>query len=193
MRTLRFHEHGPALDVLQLDEIESPEPGPGQIRVRVEACGLNPADWALCEGLLSDELPRGIGIEVSGTVDAVGPGVHGVALGDPVLGPALFRGPSAGAAEQALLDRWVPRPAALGAVDAAALPIVTETACYGVEMLGVREGTTVLVQNKRGARISARIVAQVNAMGGKHTYGIEFVEDTDKSQTFWGITFPANA
>ena len=54
-------------------------------------------------------------------------------------------------------------------------------------------GTTVLVQNKRGARLSARIVAQVNAMQGKHTYGIEFVEDTDKTQTFWGITFPANA
>ncbi len=54
-------------------------------------------------------------------------------------------------------------------------------------------GTTVLVQNKRGARLSARIVAQVSAMSGKHTYGIESIEDTDKSQTFWGITFPANA
>jgi len=54
-------------------------------------------------------------------------------------------------------------------------------------------GTTILVQNKRGARLTARIVAQVNAMQGKHTYGIEFVEDNDKSQTFWGITFPANA
>jgi len=54
-------------------------------------------------------------------------------------------------------------------------------------------GTTILVQNKRGARLSARIVAQVSAMQGKHTYGIEFVEDNDKSRTFWGITFPANA
>ena len=54
-------------------------------------------------------------------------------------------------------------------------------------------GTTVLVQNKRGMRVSARIVAQVSALQGKHTYGIEFVEDTDRSRTFWGITFPANA
>lgn len=54
-------------------------------------------------------------------------------------------------------------------------------------------GTTVLVQNKRGARISARIVAQVNPIQGKLTYGIEFVEDTDRSRNFWGIAFPANA
>ncbi len=54
-------------------------------------------------------------------------------------------------------------------------------------------GTTVLVQNKRGARLSARIVAQVNPIQGKLTYGIEFVEDNDKSRNFWGITFPANA
>jgi hypothetical protein len=54
-------------------------------------------------------------------------------------------------------------------------------------------GTTVLVQNKRGARISARIVAQVNPIEGKLTYGIEFVEDTDRSRNFWGIAFPANA
>lgn len=54
-------------------------------------------------------------------------------------------------------------------------------------------GTTILVQNKRGARLSARIVAQVSAMSGKHTYGIEFVEDNDRSQTFWGISFPASA
>ena len=67
---------------------------------------------------------------------------------------------------------------------------------HGAALQVTREllvGTTVLVQNKRGTRLSARIVAQVSAMQGKHTYGIEFVEDTDKSQTFWGITFPANA
>ncbi len=54
-------------------------------------------------------------------------------------------------------------------------------------------GTTVLVQNKRGARLSARIVAQVNPIQGKLTYGIEFVEDNDQTRGFWGITFPANA
>ena len=67
---------------------------------------------------------------------------------------------------------------------------------HGAALQVAREllvGTTVLVQNKRGMRVSARIVAQVSAMQGQHTYGIEFVEDNDKSRNFWGITFPANA
>ena len=53
-------------------------------------------------------------------------------------------------------------------------------------------GTTVLVRNKRGTQISARIVAQISAaQGGLHTYGIEFVEeDSKKLSNFWGIVFP---
>src|SRR5215467_14805998 len=56
-------------------------------------------------------------------------------------------------------------------------------------------GTTVLVRNKRGTQISARIVAQVSAVqGGLHTYGIEFVEeDASKLNNFWGIVFPATS
>lgn len=53
-------------------------------------------------------------------------------------------------------------------------------------------GTTVLVRNKRGTQISARIVTQISAVqGGQHTYGIEFAEE-DKNN-FWGITFPATS
>lgn len=53
-------------------------------------------------------------------------------------------------------------------------------------------GTTVLVRNKGGTQISARIVAQISAaQGGLHTYGIEFVEgDSKKLSSFWGIVFP---
>ena len=54
-------------------------------------------------------------------------------------------------------------------------------------------GTTVVVRNKRGTQISARIVAQVGASPGGPTYGIEFVEDSEHSRNFWGITFPSNA
>jgi NADPH:quinone reductase-like Zn-dependent oxidoreductase len=145
MRTLRFHEYGAPLDVLRIDEAAPPMPGPGQIRVAVQACGLNPADWALCGGLFAGDLPRGVGLEVSGTVDAIGGGVTGVGIGDAVFGPAPFQGSSAGAAEQALLDVWFPRPDKLDAVDAAALPMVVETGYRGVDVLGVRAGNTVLV------------------------------------------------
>src|ERR1700761_5436421 len=90
MRTLRFHEYGAPLEVLRLEEAEAPAPGAGQVRISVETCGLTPADWALCQGLFARDLPRGIGLEVSGTVDAIGEGVQRVAVGDAVFGPVDF-------------------------------------------------------------------------------------------------------
>ncbi|MEO7122628.1 MAG: NADP-dependent oxidoreductase, partial [Lacisediminihabitans sp.] len=75
MRTLRFHENGEPADVLRLDTVPIPEPGQGRILIKVYASGLAPADWALCRGLFPGTLPRGIGIDVSGTVEAVGEGV----------------------------------------------------------------------------------------------------------------------
>ncbi|MET9260657.1 NADP-dependent oxidoreductase [Amycolatopsis sp. NPDC004079] len=145
MRTLRFPEHGPAAEVLRVEDAAAPDPGPGQIRVSVQACGLNPADWALCEGLFAGDLPRGIGLEVSGTVDALGEGVTGVEIGDPVFGCAPFTGPTAGASELALLDSWFARPDGLDAVHAAALPMAIGTAYAALDALGVGSGSTLLV------------------------------------------------
>lgn len=54
-------------------------------------------------------------------------------------------------------------------------------------------GTTVLVRNKRGSQISARVVSQINAEQGLLRYGIEFVEEDTRATNFWGITFPSNA
>ncbi|MBY8878970.1 NADP-dependent oxidoreductase [Actinacidiphila acidipaludis] len=176
MRTLRFHTHGPALDVLRLEEAEAPVPGPGQIRVAVQACGLTPADWALAEGLFAGELPRGIGLEVSGTVDAAGPGVTGTAIGDAVFGPVPFRGPTAGASDHALLDVWFPRPERLQPDAAAALPMAVETAHRGLDGLGVRpgfaDGLVVLVHGAgstvgyAAAQIALRYGARVIATAG---------------------------
>src|SRR5215469_15592309 len=98
MRTIRFHRYGEPTVVLRLEEAAIPSPRAGHVRVLVHACGLNPADWALCRGLFASDLPRGIGLDVSGTVDAVGEGVMDVNVGGHVLGVPDFRGyPSAGA------------------------------------------------------------------------------------------------
>lgn len=53
-------------------------------------------------------------------------------------------------------------------------------------------GSVVVVRNKRGTQVSARVVAQVSALQGVHIYGIEFVEQDDKASDFWGITFPSS-
>ncbi|KAA1034982.1 NADP-dependent oxidoreductase [Pseudonocardia sp. EV170527-09] len=147
MRALQFHKFG-SPDVIVLAEVARPEPGPGRIRISVQACGLTPADWHLADGLLADVLPvlpRGLGLEVAGTVDALGPGVHDVRIGDRVFGPACFDGPTAGAAQYALMPAWAPVPEGVTAEQAAALPVAAETAWRALDDLGVRTGELLLV------------------------------------------------
>ncbi len=146
MRTVRFHSYGEPADVLRLDQAAIPSPGPGQVRAAVHACGLNPADWALCRGLFAGLLPRGIGLEIAGTVDAIGEGVTDVSVGDRVIGvPDYANGTSAGLADYAILGYWTPLPAGLDPVVAASLPMVVETAFRSLESLGVTSGQTLLV------------------------------------------------
>ena len=146
MRTLRFHQHGEPADVLRLEEAASPSPRAGQIRVRVHACGLNPADWALCRGLFAGDLPRGVGLDVAGTVESAGEGVTDVRVGDRVLGVPDFRGcPSAGASDEAVLAVWTPVPEGFDLVRAAALPMAVETACRSLDILAAAAGHTLLV------------------------------------------------
>jgi NADPH:quinone reductase-like Zn-dependent oxidoreductase len=153
MRTVRFHEYGEPGDVLQLETAPVPEPGSGRIRIRVRACGLNPADWALCRGLFAGGLPRGVGIDVSGTVDALGEDVTGVAVGDLVFGTADWRGaPAAGASDQAVMDQWTAVPAGLDPLEAAALPMALETAYRHLLQLGLSADKTFLV-NGAGSMI----------------------------------------
>lgn len=146
MRTVRFHSYGEPADVLRLETAATPDPGPDRIRVAVHACGLAPADWALCRGLFPGTLPRGIGCDVSGTVEAVGEGVTDVAVGDRVFGTADYAGqPSAGAADQAIMDHWFAVPEGLDLTQAAALPMALSTAYWHLTRLGLTPGTTLLV------------------------------------------------
>lgn len=146
MRTVRFHEYGEPGDVLHLEETAVPAPGPGRIRVVVNACGLAPADWALCRGLFPGQLPRGIGCDVSGTVDAVGDGVSDVAVGDLVFGTADWANcSSAGASDRAIMDHWFAVPAGLALTQAAALPMALDTAYWHLARLGLSADQTILI------------------------------------------------
>ena len=164
-RTVRFHSYGEPADVLQMDETMLSGPGSNRIRARVHACGLNPADWALCRGLFAGSLPRGIGLEVSGTVDAVGEGVQDVAVGDPVFGSVDFVSPaSAGASNFAILQHWTRTPSGLDPIEAAALPMAVATAFGSLDCLGVRAEHTVLI-NGAGTTVGFAAV-QIALMRG---------------------------
>lgn len=191
MRTLRFHSYGEPAEVLQLEEAPLPGVAANRIRVAVHACGLNPADWALCRGLRPGELPRGVGLDVSGVVEAIGEGVTDVAVGDRVVGAADFMGStSAGASDFAILDHWAVLPANLDFVAAAALPLAVETAGLHLDAMNVQAGQTVLINGAgtavgfaavqiallRGARVVATAgdtyAARLRALGAKVTrYG----------------------
>ncbi|MBT2896253.1 NADP-dependent oxidoreductase [Streptomyces sp. McG3] len=147
MKALQFDRFGPP-DVIALRDVPQPEPGPGQIRIAVRACGLTPADWHIVDGLLADRLPplpRGLGLEIAGTVDALGEGVTDVQIGDRVFGPATFHGQTAGAAEYALMPAWARIPEGVTAEQAAALPMAAETAWRALDDLGVQPGELLLV------------------------------------------------
>jgi NADPH:quinone reductase-like Zn-dependent oxidoreductase len=167
MRTVRFHVYGEPADVLRLDTTAIPSPGPGRIRVHVRACGLHPADWALCRGLFPGDLPRGIGLDVSGVVDAVGDGVSDISVGDPAFGAPDYVGyASAGASDYAILEHWARVPADLDLVETAALPMAIETAFRYLAWLDVTAGETLLV-NGAGTVIGLAAVQMALLQGAR--------------------------
>ncbi|MGO8951275.1 MAG: quinone oxidoreductase family protein [Ktedonobacterales bacterium] len=90
MRAIQVHEVG-GPEKLKLDEVPMPEPGPGQVRVKLDACGVNFIDIYVRTGQYPAPLPRTLGTEAAGMVDAVGPDVTDIHLGDRV-GSTEFTG-----------------------------------------------------------------------------------------------------
>lgn len=146
MRAVQFSQFG-GPEVLELVELPDPHPAAGQIRVAVRAAGVNPIDWKLRSGAMGGELPQRTGQEVAGVVDEVGDGVSDIATGDEVFGPAV----GGGAAELALLGHYAPISPSLDFTAAAALPVAVETAVRTLDLLGVGEGMTLLVNGAAGS------------------------------------------
>jgi NADPH:quinone reductase-like Zn-dependent oxidoreductase len=189
VRALRFHGYGEPAEVLHLEEAPVPSPGANRIRVVVHACGLNPADWALCRKLYDMELPRGIGLDVSGTVDAVGEGVTDVAVGDKVLGFADFANyPSAGASDVAVLDHWAKVPAGLDMNHAAALPMAAIIGHHALDSLGVKSGQTLLIHG--GGTMMGFSAVQIALARGIKVFTTAGVTHADKLRGF-GATVTA--
>ncbi len=94
-RAVQFHAFG-GPEALEVDQVLAPQAGPGQIRVRVTAAGLNPMDWFMTSDAETAArfgltLPCGFGTDYAGVVDQVGDGVSRFAIGDRVFGGAMSR------------------------------------------------------------------------------------------------------
>jgi NADPH:quinone reductase-like Zn-dependent oxidoreductase len=156
MKAVRFHEFGDP-DVLRYEDVEQPAPGAGEVRIRVAATSFNPVDDGIRGGYLQGPfpvvLPHIPGIDVSGTVDAVGDGVTNVAVGDDVLGflPMIADG---AAAEYVVAPAEIlaPAPTSIPLPDAAALPMVGLTAWQALfDDAGLTAGQRVLINGAGGA------------------------------------------
>ncbi|MFD5766881.1 NADP-dependent oxidoreductase [Streptomyces sp. NPDC127049] len=136
-------------------EVERPQPGLNEVLVRVHAAGVNPVDWKTrASGALVEwgAVPA-VGWDVSGTVEAVGPGVGIFRPGDEVFGMPLFPRQAGGYAEYVVAParHLAPKPASLTHVEAAALPLAALTAWQAlVDTADVRPGERVLVHAAAG-------------------------------------------
>lgn len=156
MKAVRFHEYGDP-GVLRYEDVAQPVPGPGEVRIRVAATSFNSVDGNIRGGFMQGPipvvLPHTPGLDVAGTVDALGEGVDGVEVGAEVLGFLPMDGDGA-AAEYVIAPAAIlaPAPKSVPLPDAAALPVVGLTAWQALFDHGkLQAGQRVLVNGAGGA------------------------------------------
>lgn len=173
MKAWRIHALGEPAEVLSLEEVDRPEPGPGQLVVRVLGAAANFPDVLMCRGLyqVRPELPFTPGVELCGEVVEVSPGVTRVAVGDRVIGTAAL--PHGGFAEFALMDAVTTfaAPESLDDAEAACLHIGYQTGWFGLHRrAGLQAGETLLVHAAAGGVGSAAI--QLGKAAGATVIGV---------------------
>ncbi|GAB3921882.1 NADP-dependent oxidoreductase [Kribbella albertanoniae] len=155
MKAVRFHEYGDP-SVLHVEEVDRPVPGAGQIRIRVAATSFNGVEGNIRAGFMQGpipvKLPHTPGIDVAGTVDALGAGVDGFEVGAEVIGFLPMAEPGA-AAEYALAPAEIltRAPKSIPLPDAAALPLVGLTAWQALfDHAKLTSGQRVLINGAGG-------------------------------------------
>jgi NADPH:quinone reductase-like Zn-dependent oxidoreductase len=142
-------------EVLQVRDVAEPHAGPGEVRVRVSAAGLNPVDWKIAgsaeaAGRYDISLPAGFGNDFAGVVDEVGDGVTGFATGDRVYGGARGRAVADYAVVRPGADLLLHTPDGVDDITASTLVIAGRTADAVIAAIGVRAGDTVLIGGAAG-------------------------------------------
>jgi NADPH2:quinone reductase len=173
MRAWQVQQLGEPRDALRLAEVPDPEPGPGQVLVRVLGAAANFPDVLMCQGSyqVRPALPFTPGIELCGEVVTAGTGVTGIAVGDRVIGgPAL---PFGAYAELALMDAdaTLPAPEGLDDAEAAAFFITYQTGWFGLHRRArLAAGETLLVQAAAGGVGSGAV--QLGKAAGARVVGV---------------------
>jgi NADPH:quinone reductase-like Zn-dependent oxidoreductase len=209
MKAVRFHEYGDS-DVLRYEDVDQPVPGAGEVLIRVAATAFNPVDDGIRGGYLREafplELPHIPGIDVAGTVDALGEGVDGFRVGEPVIGflPMTANG---AAAEYVVAPAEIltPAPSSIPLADAAALPSVGLTAQQALFELGeLAAGQRVLINGAGGAvggyavqlakRAGAHVIATASPRSSERvrTAGADEVIDHTAADVLAAVTEPVD-
>jgi NADPH:quinone reductase-like Zn-dependent oxidoreductase len=197
-RAVRLESFG-GPDVLDVRELPAPRAGPGQVRVRVTAAGLNPMDWIMTADADTAArfglgLPAGFGTDYAGVVDQVGDGVSGFAPGDRVFGGALSRGvadfvvidPAAGTAA----DEAHHTPDGVDDRTAATLTIAGRTASAALAVVGPGPDDTVLLGGAAGGvgvlAVQLARIAGARVIGTGSATSSDFLRDLGAEPVAYG-------
>ncbi len=162
MKAIRIHEFGGS-EVLKYEDVPEPQPGPGEIRIKIIAAGVNPMDWKVRRGSISSlPLPMIMGLDVAGTVDMVGQGEASFQPGDEVFAKvAIGKG---GYAEYTVArsTEMALKPKSIGFVESAAIPTAGLAAWQSIfDLAGLEKGQSVLIHG---------------AAGGVGTFAVQFAK-----------------
>jgi NADPH:quinone reductase-like Zn-dependent oxidoreductase len=193
MKAVVVHQYG-GPEVLKFEDYPDPVPGPGEVLVRVAATSVNPIDYKRRAGLMKDyypiDFPGLMGVDIAGTVVALGPGVEGFSRGDQVFAMAADTYAELCVVKAAILAK-VPRGFDL--IQAAALPLVTTTGNQLISATGIKSGQTVLIigaagnvgrsavftAKQRGATVIAGVLKSQMDEAAKKTIGADELVATD--------------
>jgi NADPH:quinone reductase-like Zn-dependent oxidoreductase len=173
MRAIVVHETG-GPEVLREEDLERPEPGEGEVMVRVHAASVNPIDWKFRSGRAQHQLPAVLGSDISGTVEESR--VESCPQGTEVFGFARTGAYAEFAATPAAL--LAPKPRALSHAEAAALPVAALTAWQALFDHGeLKAGQTVLVAGAAGG--VGHLAVQLAGTAGARVIGIGSTNNRD--------------
>lgn len=185
MKAIRIHSYG-GPEVLVYEEAPRPEPGPGEVLIKVHAAALNPVDRYVragyFQGIGNLALPFTPGLDLAGVIEALGDGVNTFAVGDAVYGYLNLMTMRQGAYAEytvARVDEIAPKPASLDVVSAAAVPLAGLTAWQALfDIGGLEAGQTVLIHGAGGGSGSLAVQfarakgARVLATAGSDKIGL---------------------